>query len=78
MVVDVILLQNSTSIVIEINSHLFSTVNSIVSEDRVTASGDPHSSQSIRVNLVTFYKASTVVMLKGGWVVVHKIKITLK
>ncbi len=44
VIVNVVFLQNSTTIVIEIDAHLFPTVNAVVSEDGLTTCGDPHSS----------------------------------
>ena len=43
VIVDVILFQDSASVVIEIDSYLFPAVNSVVSEYRVTACRDPNS-----------------------------------
>ena len=63
MVVDVILLQDSTPVVIEINTDLFSAVNSIVSQYWIATCGDPHSSQGVGVNLIAFNQTSTIVML---------------
>ena len=64
MVVDVVLLQHSTSVVVEINTDLFSTVNPVVSQYRVATCGDPHSSQGIGVNLIGLYQTSAIVMLE--------------
>ena len=68
MVVDVIFLKNSTSVVIEINPHLFPTVDSVPSEDGLAAGRDPYSSQCIGMNLVPFNETPTIVMLgrEGG------------
>ena len=40
MVVDVVLFQDSTSIVIEVDSHLLSAVDTIMSQDWLTACND--------------------------------------
>ena len=63
MVVDVILLQHSSPVVIEINTDLFSAVNSVVSQYWVATCGDPHSGQGIGVNFIALYQTSAIVML---------------
>lgn len=63
MVIDVILFQDSTTIVIEIDSHLLATVDAVTSQDGLTASGDPHPRQGIRVDLVTLDNATPIIML---------------
>ena len=63
MVVDVILFQHSSPIVVEIDTDLFPTVNSVVSQHWIATCGDPHSSQRVGVNLVSLDKTSTIVVL---------------
>ncbi len=65
MVVDIILLQNSTAIVIEVDANLLATVYAISSESWLTAGGDPHACQCVGVNLITFNDATPIVMLTG-------------
>ncbi len=63
MVVDVILFQHSSSIVVEINTDLFSAVYSVVSQYWIATCCDPHAGQGIGVNLVTFDQTSAIVVL---------------
>ena len=63
MVVDVILLEHSSPIVIEINADLFPAVNSVVSQHWVATCGDPHSGQRVGVNLIPLDETSAIVML---------------
>ena len=63
VVVDVILLQHSSPVVVEINTDLFPAVNSVVSQHWVATCGDPHSSQRIGVNLISLDKTSSIVVL---------------
>ena len=64
VVADVVFLQHSTPVVVEINTDLFSAVNPVASQYRVATCGDPHSSQGIGVNLIGLYQTSAVVMLE--------------
>lgn len=66
MIVDVILLQDSSSIVIEVDAYLLATVDPVSPQDGLTASSDPHTSQGIRVDLVTLDDATPIIMLKKG------------
>ncbi len=65
VVVDVVLLQDAASIVVEVDAHLLASVDAIVSEDRLTAGGDPHSSQSVGMDLVSLDQPSATVVLDG-------------
>ena len=63
MVIDVIFLQHSAPIVIEVDANLLATVYAVTSEDGLTACGDPHTSQGIGVDLIPLNDATTIVML---------------
>lgn len=43
MIVNIIFLQNSTTIIVKVDANLLPTVNTIVSENWLTTCGDPHS-----------------------------------
>ena len=45
-------------------SHLFSTVYSVLSEDWLTPGRDPYPSQSIGMNLVTLHQTTPTIMLE--------------
>ena len=64
MVVDVILLKDSAPVVIEIDPHLFPTVDAVVPQDGLATCGDPHPRQSIGVDLVAFDLTTPTVMLR--------------
>ena len=64
MVVDVILLQDTSPIVIEVDANLLATVNAVPSECGLTACRDPHTSQCIRVDLIAFNNATPIIMLE--------------
>lgn len=66
MIVNVVLLQDSAPIVVEVDPYLLAAVNPVASEHWLTAGGDPHTSEGVGVDLVTLNDASTVVMLQQG------------
>lgn len=47
MVVDVVLLQDTAAIVIEVDTDLLATMDAVASQSRLTACCDPHASQCI-------------------------------
>ena len=63
MVVDVIVLKNSGTIVVEVNSNLFSTVDAIVAQYWVASSRDPDASESIGMDLISLNQTTAIVML---------------
>ena len=65
MVVDIILLQNSSPVVIEIDADLLATVDAITSESGLAAGRDPHASQRVGVDLIAFDDTATIVMLRS-------------
>ena len=64
MVVNVILLQNAASIVVEVNAHLLPAVNTVASERGLTAGSDPDARQCIRMDLIAFNNATPIIMLQ--------------
>ena len=66
MVIDVIFLQDTAAIVVEVDADLFSTVNTVSSQSGLTAGRDPHTCQRIRVDLVTFDNTTPIIMLYGN------------
>ena len=63
MIVNVVLLQDSAPIVVEVDANLFAAVNPVTSEYWLTACGDPDPGKGIGVDLIPFNDASSVVML---------------
>ena len=64
MVINVIFLQDSAPIVVEVDADLLPTVDAIASEYGLTASGDPHPSKGIGMDLVTLDDATPIIMLQ--------------
>jgi len=64
MIVNVVLFQNASSVVIEVNTHLLPTVYPVASESGLAAGSDPDAGQSIRVDLITLNNATPIVMLE--------------
>ena len=65
MIVNVVFLQNSAPIVVEVDAHLLAAVDAIVTENWLATSGDPDTSQRIRVYLIALNQSNTIVMLWG-------------
>jgi hypothetical protein len=63
VIVDIVLLQHSSPVVVEINTDLFTAVYSVVSQYRVATCGDPNSGQCVGVNLISLDKTSAIVVL---------------
>ena len=64
MIIDVVFLQHTAPIVVEIYPDLLSTVDAIMTQHRLTASGDPDTSKSIGVDLIALNQPKTIVMLR--------------
>lgn len=64
VVVNVVLLQDATPIVVEVDAHLLAAVDPVAPEHWLTAGGDPHTSEGVGVNLVALNDAPTIVMLR--------------
>ncbi len=64
MVIDIVLLQDSAPVVVEINAHLLAAVDAVTPEYRLATCGDPDPSQGIRVDLVAFNDTTPIIMLK--------------
>lgn len=71
MIVNVVFLQDPAPIVVEVDAHLFATVYPVPPEDGLTGSGDPHTSQSIGVDLIPLNDATPIIMLetKREWLI---------
>ena len=64
MVVDVVLLQDSAPVVVEVDADLLAAVYPVAAEDGLAARGDPHSRQCVGVDLVALDDATPIVVLK--------------